>query len=111
MRSIILAPAVAALAAVLVAAGSGVATAAPADRAEQLFKKGKKLLSEKKYGEACNAFEQSDQLDPGIGTKLNVARCYQEWGKLATAWRWYSDAEKMATEAKDERASKIHALI
>lgn len=84
---------------------------ARADRADQLFKKGKKLLAEKRYAEACTAFEDSDRLDPGIGAKLNVAKCYQEWGKLASAWRWYSDAEQMAKDAKDDRESKIHALI
>jgi len=89
----------------------GLAGAAHADRADQLFKKGKKLLAEKRYPEACTAFEESDRLDPGIGTKLNVARCYQEWGKLATAWRWFSDAEQMAKEAKDDRAQKIHEII
>lgn len=89
----------------------GLAAAAHADRADQLFKKGKKLLAEKKYAEACTAFEQSDRIDPEIGAKLNVARCYQEWGKLATAWRWYIDAEQMASKAGDERAPKIRALI
>ncbi|HET7500004.1 MAG TPA: hypothetical protein VFK02_03350 [Kofleriaceae bacterium] len=84
---------------------------AHADRADQLFKKGKKLLAEKRYPEACTAFEESDRLDPGIGAKLNVAKCYEEWGKLATAWRWYSEAERMARDAHDERATKIHALI
>lgn len=88
----------------------GLGGTAHADRADQLFKKGKKLLAEKRYPEACTAFEDSDRLDPGIGAKLNVARCYQEWGKLATAWRWFSDAEQMADDAKDDRARKIHAL-
>lgn len=89
----------------------GLAVPAHADRADQLFRKGKKLLAEKRYAEACNAFEESDKLDPGIGAKLNVAKCYQDWGKLATAWRWYRDAEAMATSTRDERARKIHALI
>jgi hypothetical protein len=84
---------------------------ARADRADQLFKKGKKLLAEKRYAEACTAFEDSDRLDPGIGAKLNVAKCYEDWGKLATAWRWFSDAERMAKDAGDDRAAKIHALI
>ncbi|HEY0477905.1 MAG TPA: hypothetical protein VGD37_10295 [Kofleriaceae bacterium] len=87
------------------------AAPAHADRAEQLFQKGKKLLAEKKYPEACTAFEQSDRLDPGIGAKVNVARCYQAWGKLATAWRWYRDAEQMAVTTKDDRVEKIRALI
>lgn len=86
------------------------AAPAHADRADQLFKKGKKLLAEKHYAEACAAFEESDRLDPGIGAKLNVAKCYQEWGKLATAWRWYRDAEDMATKTRDDRAKKIREL-
>ena len=101
-----------AAAAIAVAIGLGcLAAPAHADRADQLFKKGKKLLGEKKYAEACRAFEQSDQLDPSIGAKLNVARCFQEWGKLATAWRWYTDAETMAAGAKDDRAPKIRELL
>jgi tetratricopeptide (TPR) repeat protein len=87
------------------------AGAAHADRAEQLFKKGQKLLAEKRYAEACTAFEDSDRIDPEIGAKLNVARCYQEWGKLATAWRWYTDAEQMASKVGDKRTPKIHAVI
>jgi tetratricopeptide (TPR) repeat protein len=89
----------------------GLAGAAHADRAEQLFKKGQRLLAEKRYAEACSAFEDSDRIDPEIGAKLNVARCYQEWGKLATAWRWYTDAEQMASKVGDKRTPKIHALI
>src|SRR5215510_12112983 len=84
---------------------------ASADRADQLFKQGKKLLAQKKYAEACAAFEESDRIDPEIGAKLNVARCYQEWGKLGTAWRWYVDAENMANHVNDDRARKIHALV
>ena len=98
------------LASVLALALAAVRTAA-ADQADALFKKGKKLLAEKKYPEACKAFEQVDQLDPGIGAKLNVARCFEEWGRLATAYRWYGDAEKMARDSKDDRAAKIRALI
>ncbi|MDB4963086.1 MAG: hypothetical protein JWP01_3085 [Myxococcales bacterium] len=79
-------------------------------KADKLFKKGKKLLGEKKYADACEAFEQVDKLDPGIGAKLNVARCFEEWGRLAVAYRWYSDAEKMAAESKDDRAAKIKEL-
>src|SRR5262245_48414613 len=84
---------------------------ASADRADQLFKQGKKLLAQKKYAEACAAFEESDRIDPEIGAKLNVAKCYQDWGKLATAYRWYVDAENMASKVKDDRAKKIHSVM
>jgi tetratricopeptide (TPR) repeat protein len=89
----------------------GLAGVAHADRADQLFKKGKRFLAEQRYAEACTAFEDSDRLDPTIGAKLNVAKCYQEWGKLATAWRWFTDAARMAKDARDDRASKIRALV
>jgi tetratricopeptide (TPR) repeat protein len=84
---------------------------AAADKADALFTKGKQLLAKKKYAEACPTFEKVDELDPGIGAKLNVARCYQEWGKLARAHRWYSDAERMAKAARDDRAAKIRELL
>ena len=98
------------LAVAVVAALSLAASSAHADRADQLFRKGKKLLAEKKYYDACNAFEESDKLDPAVGAKLNVALCYQEWGKLATAWRWYTEAEAKARETGDERAARIHTI-
>ena len=78
--------------------------------ADALFKKAKKLHAEKKYAEACPMFEQTDALDPGIGAKLNVAKCYEDWGMLARAYQWYVDAEKMAIDAKDDRAPKINKL-
>src|SRR5687768_1406652 len=90
------------------------ATPALADNksdAEALFKKAKKLHADKKYSEACPMFEKSDALDSGIGAKLNVAKCYEDWGMLARAHRWYTDAHKMALDAQDKRAEKIKELI
>jgi len=92
----------------LVIALAGVAHA---DTADQLFNKGKKLMGEKRYKEACPTLEKVDNLDPAIGAKLNVAKCYEEWGKLGQALRWYSDAERMANDTHDERAPKIHGLV
>ncbi len=84
---------------------------AAADKADVLFAKGKAQLAKKQYAEACVTFEKVDELDPGIGAKVNVARCYQEWGKLARAYRWYADAEQMAARTGDKRAPKIKQLI
>jgi tetratricopeptide (TPR) repeat protein len=97
-----------ALALVLVAS---TALAGDKEKADTLFKHGKKLMDEKKYSEACEAFEQSMKLDPGIGTELNIARCFQEWGKLGRALRSYQAAEKMAKDAHDTRADKIEGLV
>ncbi|HET9991908.1 MAG TPA: hypothetical protein VFQ65_25440 [Kofleriaceae bacterium] len=82
-----------------------------ADKADELFKQGKKLMAEKKFAEACPKLEASFQADATIGTELNIGRCYEEWGKLGKAYRAYSDALKRADEAKDNRAPKIKELI
>jgi len=99
------------LASVLGATTLLVATPAHADKADRLSKKGKRLLAAKKYAQACEAFEQVDDLDPGISAKLDAARCYEEWGRIATAYRWYRDAEKEAKEAGDDRLAKIAETV
>lgn len=99
------------LAALALLASITVALADPKSEADALFKKAKQLHADKKYSEACPMFEKSDALDPGIGAKLNVARCYQDWGMLARAYRWYSDAHAMARRDHDKRAPKIKELI
>lgn len=81
------------------------------DRADALFNQGKKLLAGKHFADACQAFEQSYKLDPGIGGELNIAKCYEEWGKLARAYHAYQAAEQQARDAHDKRATKIHALV
>jgi len=86
-------------------------TASAESKADKMFKKGKRQLAQKKYAAACATFERVDQLDPGIGAKLNVARCFEEWGKLARAYDWYAEAHKMAKTNKDKRAGKIKQLI
>lgn len=75
--------------------------------ADTAFEKGKELLQKKKYAEACAAFEESVRLVPAIGAKLNVARCYEQWGKPNTAYRHYTSALEMATAAADERVGQI----
>ena len=74
-------------------------------RADKLFEDGRKYLAAKEYALACTAFEQSHAADPAIGTQLNIALCYEEWGKLASAYRAFLEAERLAKEKKDKRAA------
>lgn len=81
------------------------------DKADALFKQGKKQMAEKRYADACESFENSYKLDPGIGAQLNIAKCYEDWGKLGRAFTSYQAAEAMAKDAKDPREPKIHDLV
>jgi len=67
--------------------------------AEALFGEGKRLMDQGKFGEACPKFADSQKLDPGVGTLLNLARCYQKNGQTATAWSTYKEAAAAARNA------------
>ena len=80
-------------------------------RADKLFEEGRQYLQRKEYALACTAFEQSHQADPAIGTQLNIALCYEQWGKLANAHRAYLDAERAARAKKDDRAKHARKKV
>jgi serine/threonine-protein kinase len=74
--------------------------------AQALFDQAKQLMSEGKYGDACPKLEESQRLDPGSGTLLNLADCYERQGKLAAAWTKFLEAASAAqTVGKADRES------
>src|SRR6185436_12248389 len=77
-------------------------------RADKLFEDGRNYLAAKEYALACTAFEQSNQAEVAIGTLLNIALCYEEWGKIASAHRAYLEAERYAELKLDDRANGAH---
>lgn len=81
---------------------AGVARAQSADNkvaAEALFDEARKLVSDGKYGAACAKFEQSQRLDPGIGTLLYLADCYEKAGRFASAWATFREGASQARAA------------
>lgn len=84
-------------------ASSARAEPSAADRAaaEALFAEGRKLLAEGDALAACPKFAESKRLDPGIGTMLNLADCYERIGKTASAWGMFNEAEDAARRAHD----------
>lgn len=67
--------------------------------ARALFDDARKLMAKSKYDEACPKFEESQRLDPGIGTQFNLADCLEHLGKRASAWSSFLDVASAAKAA------------
>lgn len=67
--------------------------------AQALFDQAKKLMAEGNYPDACPKLEESQRLDPGVGTLLNLADCFEQEGRTATAWSKFLEAASAAKEA------------
>lgn len=87
--------------AVLLASAAAFADVPSADSAaaQTLFDDGKKLMADGKFAEACPKLEESQRLDPTSGTIINLAACYEQQGRLATAWAGFLDAATAANRA------------
>jgi hypothetical protein len=72
------------------------ARAADPIAAESLFDEGKQLMSENRYTEACRKFEESQKMDPGLGTQFHLADCWQHIGRMASAWATFREVESQA---------------
>jgi len=96
---------------------SGVAhaqsSAANVAQAEKLFDEAKALLESGRAADACTRFNESERLDPQLGTLLNLALCNEQIGKTASAWAEFNEVVGLATRAgqtKRVELAKKHAL-
>jgi hypothetical protein len=90
-------------------AGVARAEPAPADIAvaRSLFFEARKLMGEGRWADACPKLEESEHIDPGIGTEFNLADCYEHTGRLASAWALF---EQVAATARQTNQTAHAAL-
>jgi hypothetical protein len=91
---------------------SGAARAENGPAAETLFNDGKDLAARGRWAEACPKFEESQRLDPGIGTQFQLANCHERIGRLASAWSEFKDVAATAHaqgQAARERVARERA--
>jgi hypothetical protein len=66
----------------------GTAIAGPVDPTEagEIFLQGRELVKLGRFDEACALFARSYELDPALGTAVNLADCLERQGRLKRAW-------------------------
>ncbi|HEU4407869.1 MAG TPA: hypothetical protein VFS43_21590 [Polyangiaceae bacterium] len=82
------------------------------ESAQELFDRAKALHAEGRYEQACPLFARSEVLEPGIGTKLYLADCYEQIGRNASAWSNFLKAAASARargQAERERVALARA--
>jgi hypothetical protein len=84
------------LAALTLATISRPAAASDPATATMLFNEARRLVTSGRYADACPKFEESQRLDPGIGTLFNLADCYEHTERLASAWALFLDVASSA---------------
>jgi hypothetical protein len=83
------------------------ARASDKSNAEALFEEGLRLFDAKDYAGACARFTASQKLDPAVGTLLNLGRCYESAGHVASAHDAYADAILQAQRENDAPREKL----
>lgn len=82
-------------------------TAGQQAAAEALFEQAVALVDAGRLAEACDKFAASEQLDPGLGTLLHLADCYDRVGRSASAWALFLEVEERSRRAKQPDRERI----
>ena len=77
--------------------------------AESAFLRGRELLKAGKVAEACDSFARSEKLDPQMGTRYNLALCYEQEGRLASAWGLFRELAQRDTNSARKKDSTTRA--
>jgi hypothetical protein len=80
--------------------------------AQVLFNQAREAVRSGDYAAACPMFEESQRLDPAIGTKFNLADCYEHEGRTASAWALFLEvaaATKIASQGARELEARARA--
>ena len=99
-----------ALVALSASAAHGEPTPQERATAQAFFDRGLALMKDGKWTAACPALEESQRLDPGMGTQFQLGKCYEGQGRVASAWILYVDvAESAKTSGQPEKEKAARA--
>ncbi len=72
--------------------------------AQALFDEGRAAMDAGNFAAACPKLAESQRLDPGGGTLMHLALCYEKLGKTASAWATFNETVSVAKrDRRDDR--------
>jgi hypothetical protein len=78
--------------------------------AQGLYEAAAALMRAGHYAEACPKLEESQRLDPAMGTQFFLATCYEATGRPTTAWSLFLEVASAAkADGNAVRESTAHA--
>ena len=77
--------------------------------AAALFDQARKYVLKGDFEKACPKLAESQRLDPAIGTQLNLAACYLQTGRTASAWIHFQEVAAKAGKAGDTARAEAAA--
>lgn len=69
---------------------------APREDPDVLFEQGNKLMDAGRNAEACPLFARSLEIDPSLGTRVNLALCLEKIGQLGSSYRLFQKVVQTA---------------
>jgi hypothetical protein len=85
------------------------AGAAQKAAAESLFDDGLKAMKSGHFSDACPKLEESERIDPAIGTLLYLGECYEKTGRTASAWATFREAASAAQAQGETERTRVAA--
>jgi hypothetical protein len=99
--------------AVMAQAGGAFAQAAEDTAAARvLFDEARRLAADGDFAAACPKFEESQRLEPGVGTQFNLADCWERTGRTASAWALFlevANKTRLAGQTEREKVARDRA--
>jgi hypothetical protein len=75
--------------------------------AEALFDQGVRLMKQNSFNDACPKLEESERIDPAVGTLLYLGECYERVGKTASAWATFREAASLASNSNQLDRARV----
>lgn len=66
-------------------------------------------MKQNSFADACPKLEESERLDPAVGTLLYLGECYERIGKTASAWATFREASSLASTSNQPDRARIAA--